>query len=88
LTYYADRRYKKSIAVFKVALQNKPFVTYEADILYHVGLAYCRLQKFEKAIWPYSRCIERDPSNVKYLHERAKANQMINLHQDAVDDFT
>lgn len=34
---------------------NKPYVTYESDIYYHVGLAYCNVEKFEKSIYPYSR---------------------------------
>jgi Tfp pilus assembly protein PilF len=53
-----------------------------------LGLAYCRQEKFEKAIWPLSKCIEILPQQINYIHERAKANQMIDLHQDAVDDFT
>jgi hypothetical protein len=58
----------------KLSLKNKPFVFYEADIYYHIGLAYCRVEKFEKAVWPLSRCIERAPSDIRYVHERAKAH--------------
>ena len=71
----------------KRALLCKPFMTYEADIFYHLGLAYCRLQKFEKSIFPYSRCIEKIPSDLRYIHERAKAYQMIEMHDKAVEDF-
>ena len=71
----------------KNALETKPFLTYEADIFYHLGLSYCRLQKFEKSIFPYSRCIEKIPSDLRYIHERAKAYQMIDLHEKAVADF-
>lgn len=45
-----------------------------------------------------SRCIERIPADIRYIHERAKAYQMIaegqtrdqfvQLHQNAVDDFS
>ena len=73
--------------MMKVALRNRPFLTYEADIFYHLGLAYCRLEKFEKSIFPYSRCIERVPSDSRYIHERAKAYQMIEEHESAVADF-
>ena len=52
-----------------------------------MGLAYCRLEKFEKAIFPYSKCIERLPTNMTYVHERAKAYQMISWHEEAVTDF-
>ena len=73
ITYFAFKKYKKCIATMKAALQCKPFMTYEADIYYHLGLAYCRLEKFEKSIFPFSRCIERIPSDLRYIHERAKA---------------
>ena len=43
LTYFAFKKYKKCIKTMKRALQNNPFMTYEADIYYHLGLAYCRL---------------------------------------------
>lgn len=71
----------------KLALQNKPFLTYECDIYYHLGLAYCRVEKFEKSIFPFSRCVERIPTDIRYIHERAKAYQMIELHDQAVADF-
>jgi len=61
---------------------------YEADIYYHIGLAYCNVQKFEKSIWPFSRCITRVPSDIRYIHERAKAYQMIEHHEAAVEDFS
>jgi tetratricopeptide (TPR) repeat protein len=73
--------------MMKAALRNKPFLTYEADIFYHLGLAYCRLEKFEKSIFPYTRCIEKIPSDLRYIHERAKAYQMIDSHELAVADF-
>ena len=57
LAYYAFGKYKKCIATMKAALRNKPYMTYESDIFYHLGLAYCRLEKFEKSIFPYTRCI-------------------------------
>ena len=53
LAYYAYGKYKKAIAMMKVALRHKPLATYEADIYYHLGLAYCRLEKFEKSIFPF-----------------------------------
>ena len=62
-------------------------MTYESDIYYHLGLAYCRLEKFEKAIFPFTKCVERTPSDLRYIHERAKAFQMIDYHEKAVADF-
>lgn len=88
LTQYAAGKYKKAVSTLKLALANKPYITYEADIFYHMGLAYCRVEKFEKAIFPFSRCVERIPSDTRYVHERAKAYQMIEYHEEAVGDFS
>ena len=68
----------------KSALQYDPYMTYKPDIYYHLGLAYCRLQKFEKSILPYSRCIESMKGELRYVHERAKAYQMIEQHELSV----
>ena len=89
LAYFAFTKYKKAILTMKIALRYKPNLTYEADIFYHLGLAYCRLEKFEKSIFPYTKCIEKAPSaeDVRYVHERAKAFQMIEEHERAVADF-
>lgn len=56
-----------------MALQNDPFPSYESDIYYHIGLSYCIQEKFEKAIYPLSKAIEMVPSDIRYIHERAKA---------------
>lgn len=58
LSLYAAEDYKKAVKSLKIALNNKPFISYEADIYYHVGLAYCRQEKFEKAIYPFTKCID------------------------------
>lgn len=39
----------------KTALLNKPFKSYEADIYYHIGLAYCNVEKYEKSIYPFTK---------------------------------
>jgi len=57
----------------KEAIRAKPFISYEADIYYYIGLAYCNVEKFEKSIYPFSKCIEIIPSEIRYIHERAKA---------------
>ena len=33
------------------------------------------------------RCVEQVPSDIRYIHERAKAYQMIDYHEKAVEDF-
>ena len=87
LVYFAYKKYKKCVKTMKLALNNHPYITYCADIYYHIGLSYCREEKFEKSIFPFSRCIERFPSDIRYIHERAKAYQMIEMHEKAVEDF-
>ena len=86
-TYFASKQYRKCLKRLKLALHGSPYPSYEPDIYYHIGLAYARLEKFEKSIFPFTRCIERIPTDITYIHERAKAYQMIDMHEDAVSDF-
>lgn len=88
LCLFAAKNYKKTVNILKIALQCKPFPSYEPDIYYHIGLAYCLTEKFEKSIYPYSKAIEMVPTEIKYIHERAKAYQMIDDHEKAVKDFS
>ena len=87
LFYYADEQFKLSIQTFKKALVNKPRASHESEIYYFIGLCYCLVEKFQKAVYPFTKAIELIPSEDKYYHERAKAYQMIEDHQSAVDDF-
>lgn len=81
LTYFADEKYKKCLKTLKEALRHNPYPTYIHDIFYHIGIAYCREEKFEKAIFPLGRCIDLMPTDIRYIHERAKAYQMIGMHE-------
>lgn len=67
---------------------NAPDKACVPDIYYHIGLAYCNVEKFEKAVFPFNECIKLVPTEVSYIHERAKCYQMINNHESAVEDFT
>ena len=87
LSQYADEDYKACVRSLKQSLICRPFISYESDIYYHIGLSYCNVEKFEKSIFPFSRCIEMIPSEIRYIHERAKAYQMIEDHEKAVADF-
>ncbi len=42
-TLYTSQKYKKCIKTLKLAIKNKPFLAFEADIYYLIGLAYCRV---------------------------------------------
>lgn len=81
LSYYLDEQYRQCVKTLKNSLINKPYISYESDIYYHIGLAYCNLENFEKSIFPFSKCIELIPSDIRYIHERAKAYQMIEHHE-------
>jgi tetratricopeptide (TPR) repeat protein len=81
LTVYQSEKYKKCCKILKQALRCDPHENIIPDIYYHIGLSYCQLEKFEKAIFPYCKCIELVPSEIKYVHERAKAYQMIEDHE-------
>ena len=71
----------------KKSLLNNPTTASVADIYYHIGLCYCNREKFEKSIYPFSQGIKIDQTNINYYHERAKAYQMIENHNEAVADF-
>ena len=96
LSYYSFEKYKRCIKTLKRSLKcinvfaatNSHYVTYESDIYYHIGIAYCNLERFEEAIYPLTRAIELIPSDIRYIHERAKAYQMIEEHAAAIEDFT
>ena len=61
--------------------------SYEPEIYYRIGLCYCLLEKYHKAIFPFTKAIELMPTEINYFHERAKANQMIEDHENAIEDF-
>ena len=44
---------------------------------YKIGIAYARLQKYERSLWPFTRCIEINPYDTKYFMERGKALQVL-----------
>ena len=63
LSFYAAGQYKKCVSTLKTALMNKPFLSYEADIYYHIGLAYCNVEKYEKSIYPFQKVSFNDPNS-------------------------
>ena len=87
LSHYANEDFRSCIKYLKACLLNNPFNSYLADTYYHIGLAYCQTEKYEKAIYPFTRCVEAVPADFNYVHERAKAYQMIEDHEKAVADF-
>ena len=59
LAYYADGNYKLCMKTLKEALSNlgdmEISMNYTPDIYYHIGLAYCMVEKFEKSIYPLAK---------------------------------
>ena len=39
---------------------------------YHIAISYARLEKWERSLWPFTRCIQMDTSEPKYQMERGK----------------
>ena len=50
----------------KTALLNKPFKSYEADIYYHIGLAYCNVEKYEKSIYPFTKVSSKNSFKILF----------------------
>ena len=44
---------------------------------YRIAIAYARLEKWERSLWPFTRCIQMDPSQSKYQLERGKVFQAL-----------
>ncbi len=69
LAYYAYEKYRRCIKTMKRAIKAGPYLTYEADIYYHVGLAFCHLERFEDSVFPFTKAIKLIPSDIRYIHE-------------------
>ena len=66
---------------------NKPFISYESNIHYHIGIAYANLNKFKKAEPALSTAIELNQTEPRYFHERAKALLLTKRFEESLDDF-
>ena len=66
LTYYAFGKYRRCVKTLKRALQAGPYITYQADIYYHVGLAFCRLERYGDSIFPFSAAIKMIPGDIRF----------------------
>ena len=83
LSYYHLPNFKRCIKTLKKSIKCNPYISYEADIYYHIAIAYANLDKFERSLYPFKKvnfhselltqCIEMIPSDLRYIHERAKS---------------
>ncbi len=48
----------KALKDFYRSLESKPFMSYEANIHYHLGISHANLEMFEKAISPLTKAME------------------------------
>ena len=57
LSLFSMKKYKKAIDMLKMSLkkEQETFSEMKANTFYHIGIAYCRRGKFEKAIYPLSQ---------------------------------
>lgn len=53
-----------------------------------IGQQYIALGRYERALYPISRCVELQPENEKYILERAKVHQNLQMFNEAVIDLT
>jgi len=56
---FETKKYKEAIDMLKMSLrrEEKCFCEMRANVYYHIGIAYCRRDKYEKAIYPLSQVI-------------------------------
>ena len=54
---------------------------------YRVAICYARLGRYERSIYPFSRCIEICPDTQNYHMERGKAYQSLQMFEEALVDF-
>ena len=47
-----------------------------------------KLGRFERSVYPLTKCCEMMPKNEKYFVERAKAFQALQMFDEAVADYT
>lgn len=53
-----------------------------------IGQSYVKLGRFERAVYPLTRCIELMPQNYKYFLARGKVYQNLQLFDQATADYT
>ncbi|CEL99774.1 unnamed protein product [Vitrella brassicaformis CCMP3155] len=90
LTRYAqgEHRYVHVIMDLKRAIANNLAAPHQADLYYHMGLAYANLGKHPLAVPCFDAAVKRSGDKPHYMHERAKSLQVVGDHLHALEDFT
>lgn len=55
LAYYKNKNYKNCIKDMFNSLQHSPFIAYQCDIYYHLGISFANLEMYDKSIEPLSK---------------------------------
>jgi tetratricopeptide (TPR) repeat protein len=86
LAYYKNKDYVAAIKDLNLALQHGPSKNMQADIHYHIGIAYSNLEQYEEALAPLSKAIELE-AIPKYFHERAKCEILLDKNDESLQDL-
>ena len=60
----------------------------QLNCYFKIGTAYTKLNRNERAVYPLSRCCEMMPKNERYLLERGKVYQSLQMFEEAAKDYT
>lgn len=87
IAFFKNGNYKSSIRDLFKSYEKKPISKYEADLHYHLGIAFANLENFENSIEPLCEAIKLMPLNAHYIHERAKSYLLVSEYDKSVKDF-
>ena len=84
----AEKLYQEAISDANEALRLKPKgKRYQSACLHTRGAAKAGLGDYNGAIEDFSECIRRNPKKALYYHDRGKAKEARNQHEEAIIDF-
>jgi tetratricopeptide (TPR) repeat protein len=88
LVRYAETAFEVACNDFVAAAQRAPYAAFVHDCLYHAGLCCARTKRHLEAVGHFNRAIEKQPECAKYVHERAKALQVLRRLEESYRDFS
>eukprot|EP00762_Andalucia_godoyi_P004738 ANDGO_03586.mRNA.1 UDP-N-acetylglucosamine--peptide N-acetylglucosaminyltransferase len=88
LVRYAMANFEDSRTDFLAAIKKAPYAAFIHDCYYHTGLCCARLNQYPESVDFFTKAIDKEPENPKYVHERGKALQVVHRLEDSYRDFT
>ena len=98
---FAQKNFKQASNQFQIALMNTKADIGRGeltDLHYKRGICLAHMKKYRSASSSFDKALEvlksvmgsssADSKKILLHHERAKSNQMLKKHQDAIDDFS